>query len=588
MKAQSKYRLAVTLSLTLLLSLACTPGTGEQSTGGLTTNGNTTYTMTTGRSVPESTTTARPVLEYFEMGQPVTRSGLTVTVDSVYSTNGYRTAFAGPLEYVIDGSFLFINFTVINETGQPLEVYETVGVKAADDPSLQLPGLIDLTERGYPGAEQRFFAEEEYSQSLIIAPGSQRMIQARAQVDDQAPPFHFLLLDKGLKPLAAIRVTPGTMDRYLTEAETRSTLLKAVPGSRAELRGIFSDRTKNFQSFYGAEMTPVSGDPSWLLVDARTGAITPGEVTSVGVMPPDYGMGNSNDNIANLGYAVRSGEWIWFRNDADHGSLYRVRTDGTGAVKQSDHRPIFLNAIDDSIYYMEEGEPGEERIWRIRSDGSELGLVTDTPAYYMRYAEDWFYCINITGQETDPDTNKLFRMKPDGTNIQMITNRSTWFFMVTGDTIYYQDTATGQIRRIYADGSGDEPVGDQTVRRFTVKNQFIYYLERPEDTAGIWRMKLDGTEPQKLSDDFTQGLNLADGWIYYAQTDEEDPTARQLKRMRPDGTEPQILTEDDHIMNLSIVGDWVYYSGPAADRVRKATLLRIDGTGRIDFFPEGY
>lgn len=294
-------------------------------------------------------------------------------------------------------------------------------------------------------------------------------------------------------------------------------------------------------------------------------------------------MGNSNDNIANLGYAAALDEWIYFRNEADHASLHRIRTDGSETAKLNEDRPIFLNALAGWIYYMDLDEPGEEQIIRIRPDGSERTLITEIPAYYMRIAGEWIYYINLTGQAEDPDTNRLFRMKLDGSDPQKITDRPTWFFAVAGPSIYYLDTAEGVIRKVNADGTGEESISAQRVRRFAVDEQYIYYLKGPELTAGIWRMKLDGTEPEQLSEDLTQGLNLHNGWLYYARTDPADAANRRLKRMRSDGSDPQELTDDEHALEISVIGDWIFYAGPDVKGYRKATLLRIDGTDRKDY-----
>lgn len=586
MKGKYRLPLVINLILGLFALIACSPNAPDGSTVPAST--------TTAVSMTASTTTAATqptsdVPQAYELGERVTGQGLSFTVDSVVGTNAYRPSAEEPIVHPINGVFLFIDLTVINETKAPLEINERFGLQeTTDSESVAYLLFSDITESSDSGKNQRVYPDDQYGGSLILEPGGERKIRAKGQIEGSEFPVRFELLATDLRPAAVIPITPEPMDRYLTGDEVLSLVTIEYPGREIQLRGIFGDKYHDFQPFYAMDLRSSEADPTYLLVDARTGEFRPGELGDVGVFPPNYGMGSSNDNIANLGYAVGSDDWIFYRNNADQSSLCRIKSDGSGSVKLSDHRPIFLNAIGDWIYYMEEGEPGEEGVWRIRTDGWDQSLVTAAPAYYLRAADYWLYYINITGQPEDPATNRLFRMKPDGSGQQQITQRTTWFFSVEGERIYYLDVESGLIRRIFADGSGDETVSEQPVRGFAIKNQRIYYLPGPGPEPGIWRMEPDGTKPQKLSEDFTQGLNLADGWIYYARTDPGDAGSRQLKRMKLNGGEPQVLSEDDYVMEISVVGDWIHYSGPNRDRIRKATLLHLDGTNRIDLFPKGY
>lgn len=64
------------------------------------------------------------------------------------------------------------------------------------------------------------------------------------------------------------------------------------------------------------------------------------------------GMGNTNGNIANMGFSVTDGDWIYFLHQQGVGSLYKMKLDGTGDSPIIDEPGMFLNAVDGWIYYV--------------------------------------------------------------------------------------------------------------------------------------------------------------------------------------------------------------------------------------------
>jgi len=66
---------------------------------------------------------------------------------------------------------------------------------------------------------------------------------------------------------------------------------------------------------------------------------------------------------------------------------------------------------------------------------------------------------------------------------------------------------------------------------------------------GIYRIKTDGTQLQKLRDveDFVSGISLTDEWLYYEVYDVKDSSTR-VYRMRLDGSSHQkFKITEDHV-----------------------------------------
>lgn len=68
---------------------------------------------------------------------------------------------------------------------------------------------------------------------------------------------------------------------------------------------------------------------------------------------------------------------------------------------------------------------------------------------------------------------------------------------------------------------------------------WVYYCQKYAGTSGkgLYKARLDGTEPMKLTDDYpVKSINVLDGWVYYCGTANDS-----LIRVRTDGKERQVL-----------------------------------------------
>jgi Tol biopolymer transport system component len=95
---------------------------------------------------------------------------------------------------------------------------------------------------------------------------------------------------------------------------------------------------------------------------------------------------------------------------------------------------------------------------------------------------------------------------------------------------------------------------------------------------GIHRMRLDGSEPQTLTDVECDNyvIDEAGEWIYYSN--EGDGSA--MYRMRTDGTEIKKLN-NDYSSRMQIVGEWIYYlkGRDGYPKIYRIPLNGITGVG---------
>lgn len=181
------------------------------------------------------------------------------------------------------------------------------------------------------------------------------------------------------------------------------------------------------ESSYGFE---VSGD--WIYYSTKPGSIYMTKTD-----------GTEKTKIADIssfqGDMKVSGDSIYY---ADGTSLFKMKTDGTGAIKLSDNAVI--HAVEgDWIYYGKKNEKGEfENINRMRTDGTEQSKLTE--GTFTAIDGDSLYYSKDDG---------LYRANLDGTAAAKLNKVKMWNILdIYGDYIYYGEYS-GAAYRINLDGS---------------------------------------------------------------------------------------------------------------------------------------
>lgn len=182
------------------------------------------------------------------------------------------------------------------------------------------------------------------------------------------------------------------------------------------------------------------------------------------------------------------------------------------------------------------------------------------------------------------EQDKLYRKDLNTGSKQMLYEKhqaSADFINVVGDWVYF--TSQG-IYRIRIDGTNLEKLNDNRSSNLSVINGWIYYLNhgldyRGEDGTilfkdrGLYRMRIDGTEKQLITKDFATYVNVVDNYIYYSNYSDND----RLYRVSIDGTEIEKLN-DERSIYINVIDGWVYYNNMEGEDA--FFRIRIDGSDR--------
>jgi len=102
---------------------------------------------------------------------------------------------------------------------------------------------------------------------------------------------------------------------------------------------------------------------------------------------------------------------------------------------------------------------------------------------------------------------------------------------------------------------------------------WIYYTTKSAENKGLFKIRTDGTDITKLSDDYSIYINVLGDWVYFSN----ESDGYKLYKIRTDGTDKTKLN-DDHSEFINVVGDWAYY----VNRDDSCCIYKIgiDGSGR--------
>jgi hypothetical protein len=185
------------------------------------------------------------------------------------------------------------------------------------------------------------------------------------------------------------------------------------------------------------------------------------------------------------------GDWIYY------GTEYKIRTDGskkTSLYSNNVALAFTLNVVNDWIYFFDKDVDGENAIWKMKTDGSDLQKIHDGRTDYMIVDGDWIYYV-------DYDDRSLYKMDIDGTSNQLILEGDIANLNITDDWIYYRnlDGIESSLWKIKTDGSGNQLIVTDNAVEICIINDWIYYRINNDHTYTIYRIKSDGSNREDIS-----------------------------------------------------------------------------------------
>lgn len=218
------------------------------------------------------------------------------------------------------------------------------------------------------------------------------------------------------------------------------------------------------------------------------------------------------------------GDWVYYSNRDDNNRLYRIRRNGSERSPLTDGPAWFVTVVEDRIYYISEQD--DYNIYRINTDGTDRIRIGDDPAWHMNLDQQWIYYIN------QAEEGRMYRISLDGGSREELTAYPVGHILVDGDLVFHTNEDDGG--RLYlgtTDGSDTEALTDYPAWFINIDGDAIYYINE-DDNFSLNKVNKDGSGRVKLTNDSARYTNLVGGWVFFLDYAEEDSTYK----VRPDGT----------------------------------------------------
>jgi len=234
------------------------------------------------------------------------------------------------------------------------------------------------------------------------------------------------------------------------------------------------------------------------------------------------------------------GEWLYYGGGS---GIHKIRTDGTGetviySVGDSDLDNWIENfiVIGDLIYYST-----YTGLYKMNTDGTNKIKMCDGQPMYLNVVDEWIY------YQDHMDNWYLCKIRTDGTGKAKIGNEDGGDIIESSGWIYYRSPGGHSLRKIRPDGS-DLTILDQdtSIGNINVVGEWIYYrvTNENDDTYQLCKIRIDGTGKTKVGEsiaDFPQGVYVIDDWIYYYVFESSSIFSLVLYKMQTNGAERQLV-----------------------------------------------
>ncbi|HCW04019.1 MAG TPA: hypothetical protein DGK91_05460 [Clostridium sp.] len=263
-----------------------------------------------------------------------------------------------------------------------------------------------------------------------------------------------------------------------------------------------------------------------------------------------YAEGNSPSNTLNSALVAYDNDWLYYRNTQDGGRLYRSKLNSENRIRLTNEAVESINVIGNRIYYINTSD--KNKIYSMKTDGSDRRLLLNESAENLIACGDKLFYKSKTDY-------RAYRINTDGTEKIRVTPDTVGRFFVRGDNVYYSNSAKGmKIYRVDIDGKNNELFSSVSVVNYAYEKGVIYYVNAGDNK--IYSLNLQNKASKKIVDDVVMAINVKDGFIYYSLKSDGS-----LYKVKVDGTGRTSISGEKVGLSLanakiSVDAGWIYYT----------------------------
>jgi len=215
------------------------------------------------------------------------------------------------------------------------------------------------------------------------------------------------------------------------------------------------------------------------------------------------------------------------------------------------------------IYYVEIDNEEPVGIYKVKTNGKKTEKVVDGNMYYLNIIDNYIYCLEYDEEEARCN---LIKIKTNGKNKEIlardiekreITAVDEWVYYYKNNNLY----------RVKLNGTDREKVSDREISCYQIVEDDIYYIYEKDRVQYIAKMDLDGEDTERLAkadeDIEFETLYVKGGKIYYItskQNEEYDRDYYLYKMSKKGKNNERISKIDTNIQNINMQDDLIYYT----------------------------
>lgn len=326
---------------------------------------------------------------------------------------------------------------------------------------------------------------------------------------------------------------------------------------------------------------PAGKDEAEAVTDDQKAVIAEDTSEPMGVtLPSGSTYGNVPGNMSSGGRVNAYDGWVYRDSATSASGIHRVKSDGSSDEILDESGTDSLSMYDGWVYYIDLSD----RIYRMRPNGEEKEQLSTFGAHNLNIVDGWMY-FEKAGDEDDVLYGEIWKMRVDGSEATLL-KEGLWEHLVAYEGWLYfsyprdkEDPKQRMLCRMSFDGGSFQEL-EARGYPFVPTDEWVFY--RDLDDTALCKMRLDGSDAQKVIDANPIAMSASEDWLYFV--DMVDKSTRPLYRLDIGGSAP-LLVSDRNCVGVGIAGDRLYFVEQpgefgffASTSGNKAYLADLDGS----------
>ncbi len=303
--------------------------------------------------------------------------------------------------------------------------------------------------------------------------------------------------------------------------------------------------------------------------------------------------------------------WLYYINVSDDNTLYRIKYDGSQNERLTDFNITHINVNGDRIFLYDE----YGFLYSSNLNGTDLKLFgicrtisniddqniqvgqgdyCELPKYVPAEMTDGSKLLvpviwNSYNIDTDIKSSYTYKGAVQGYNKEIdltisVVERGNSNGNIAHEGLaveragweYFSDEVDGKLYKIKPDGTNKVKLSDDQVSYINIIGEWIYYKNLSDDNK-LYKVKIDGSSRTLVCSDSMESLSIVGDWVFYSNLTDKN----YLYKVKIDGTSKTKLSEE-HVYGINLMGNWIYYiSATYGNSIYK---INKDGYERTQLF----